>query len=61
MHDLVSDTPKAVMKKASHEFGRLRLFLLWRHAFEEPFYSHKEFHLLTRLHCSRMLEHGSSG
>jgi hypothetical protein len=33
--------------KATQEFGRLKMFLLWLHAFEEPFYSHKDFHLLA--------------
>ena len=47
MYDLVSDTPGYVMEKATQEFGRLKMFLLWLHAFEEPFYSHKDFHLLA--------------
>jgi ubiquinone/menaquinone biosynthesis C-methylase UbiE len=47
MYDLVSDTPKSIMKTASQEFGRLKIFLLWLHAFDEPFYSHKKLHLLA--------------
>jgi ubiquinone/menaquinone biosynthesis C-methylase UbiE len=47
MYDLVSDTPGYAMEKATQEFGRLKMFLLWLHAFEEPFYSHKDFHLLA--------------
>jgi len=41
MYDVVSDTPQSVLKKAAGEFGRLRILLLWIHAFEEPFYSRK--------------------
>jgi ubiquinone/menaquinone biosynthesis C-methylase UbiE len=47
IYDLISDTPKDIMKTAAEEFGKLRVFLLWLHAFEEPFYSHKDFHLLA--------------
>ena len=43
MYDLVSDTPKSVINVAAHEFGRLKIMLLWLHAFEEPFYSCKDF------------------
>jgi ubiquinone/menaquinone biosynthesis C-methylase UbiE len=46
--DLVSDTPATVLKEAAHEFGRLKMILLWLHAFEEPFYSRKDFQLLSR-------------
>ena len=48
MYDLVSDTPESVIKEAAQEFGKLKMFLLWLHAFEEPFYSHKNFNLLAR-------------
>jgi len=41
VYDVVSDTPRSVLKKAAGEFGRLRILLLWIHAFEEPFYSRK--------------------
>lgn len=47
LYDLVSDTPKEILKKAAHDFGKLKSFLLWLHAFEEPFYSYKDFPLLT--------------
>ena len=47
MYDLVSDTPESVMTEAAQEFGKLKMFLLWLHAFEEPFYSYKRFHLLA--------------
>lgn len=47
LYDLVSDTPDDIIKKAAIEFGRLKMFLLWLHAFEEPFYSHKNFHMLA--------------
>lgn len=47
MYDLVSDTPASVLKKTAREFGRLKMLLLWLHAFEEPFYSCKDFELLA--------------
>ncbi|MBI5844932.1 MAG: class I SAM-dependent methyltransferase [Deltaproteobacteria bacterium] len=43
IYDLVSDTPKDVIRKMAAEFGRLRVFLFWLHAFEEPFYAHRAF------------------
>jgi ubiquinone/menaquinone biosynthesis C-methylase UbiE len=48
MYDLVSDTPMSVLKERAHEFGRLKMLLLWLHTFEEPFYSCKDFKLLAR-------------
>jgi len=48
IYDIVSDTPKSVMRSVSKEFGRLKMFLLWIHAFEEPFYSQKEYQLLAK-------------
>jgi len=48
MYDLVSDTPTSVLKERAHEFGRLKMLLLWLHTFEEPFYSRKDFELLAR-------------
>ena len=42
IYDLVSDTPASVLRKTAYEFGRLRMLLLWLHAFEEPFYSCKD-------------------
>ena len=39
LYDLVSDTPAPVLKQMALEFGRMRMLLLWLHAFEEPFYS----------------------
>jgi ubiquinone/menaquinone biosynthesis C-methylase UbiE len=48
IYDIVSDTPGNVMRSVSKEFGRLKMFLLWIHALEEPFYSQKEFQLLVR-------------
>lgn len=47
MYDLVSDTPKHILKESAHEFGKFKMFLLWMHAFEEPFYSYKNFGLLV--------------
>ena len=48
IYDIVSDTPASVMKSVSKEFGRLKMYLLWIHAFEEPFNSQKEFQLLAK-------------
>jgi ubiquinone/menaquinone biosynthesis C-methylase UbiE len=47
MYDLVSDTPPAVLSRAKRAFGKLRIFLLWLHAFEEPFYSKNNFERLA--------------
>jgi ubiquinone/menaquinone biosynthesis C-methylase UbiE len=55
IYDLVSDTPKSVMQTAWQEFGKLKIFLLWLHAFEEPFYSHKKFYLLA---CPSLFKEG---
>ena len=57
IYDLVSDTPKSIMKTASQEFGRLKIFLLWLHAFDEPFYSHKKLHLLA---CPSLFKEGQT-
>lgn len=46
LYDLVSDTPSSVLKETAREFGKLRMLLLWLHAFKEPFYSTKDFELL---------------
>jgi ubiquinone/menaquinone biosynthesis C-methylase UbiE len=46
LHDVVSDIPQSVLKEAAREFGRLRMLLLWLHAFEEPFYSRQSLNLL---------------
>jgi ubiquinone/menaquinone biosynthesis C-methylase UbiE len=46
LYDVVSDTPRPVLKEAAREFGRLRMLLLWLHAFEEPFYSRQALNLL---------------
>jgi ubiquinone/menaquinone biosynthesis C-methylase UbiE len=43
LYDIVSDTPKSVMQQAAREFGRFKMFMLWLHAFEEPFYNTEEF------------------
>jgi ubiquinone/menaquinone biosynthesis C-methylase UbiE len=48
MYDIVSDTPAPVLKQTAREFGRLKMLLLWLHAFEEPFYTIKHFELLAR-------------
>ncbi|MBN1255419.1 MAG: class I SAM-dependent methyltransferase [Deltaproteobacteria bacterium] len=46
LYDVVSDTPRSVLKEAARDFGRLRIVLLWMHAFEEPFYSREALELL---------------
>jgi len=48
MYDLVSDIPASVLRDTAREFGKLKMMLLWLHAFEEPFYTRKEFELLAR-------------
>ena len=48
MYDLVSDTPASVLKETARQFGKLKMVLLWLHAFEEPFYSREDFGLLPR-------------
>ena len=48
MYDIVSDTPASVLKETARQFGRLKIMLLWLHAFEEPFYSQKAFGLLAQ-------------
>ena len=48
LYDLVSDTPASILKETAREFGRLRMLLLWLHAFEEPFYSVEGMELLAR-------------
>jgi len=48
VYDLVSDTPAAVLQAAAREYGRVRMFLLWIHAFEEPFYRCADFAALAR-------------
>jgi ubiquinone/menaquinone biosynthesis C-methylase UbiE len=46
LYDVVSDTPPSVLKEGARAFGRLRMLLLWLHAFEEPFYSQQALELL---------------
>jgi ubiquinone/menaquinone biosynthesis C-methylase UbiE len=48
LYDIVSDTPKAVLQDVRRKFGRFRIFMLWIHAFEEPFYSIQGFEALPR-------------
>lgn len=48
IYDIVSDTPRAVLQDAKRQFGRFRMFMLWIHAFEEPFYSTQGFESLPR-------------
>ncbi|HET58519.1 MAG TPA: class I SAM-dependent methyltransferase [Deltaproteobacteria bacterium] len=46
VYDVLSDTPQSVLNEAAREFGRLRMLLLWLHAFEEPFYSRQTLEML---------------
>ena len=55
LYDLVSDTPGPVLKEMARESGRMRMLLLWLHAFEEPFYSRYGLEELPR---PRPLEDG---
>ena len=48
IYDLVDVMPREVRRSAVREFGRVRLFLMWAHSFEEPFYSEEEFLSLAR-------------
>jgi ubiquinone/menaquinone biosynthesis C-methylase UbiE len=57
LYDVVSNTPRSVLKEAAREFGRLRMVLLWMHAFEEPFYSRKALELLPK---SSLFRQGST-
>ena len=57
LYDVVSDTPRSVLKEAAREFGRLRILLLWLHAFEEPFYSRQALALLPE---SSLFKKGST-
>ena len=43
-----SDTPASILNDTAREFGRFKMVLLWVHAFEEPFYTYKDFELLAR-------------
>ncbi len=47
IYDLVSDTPESILRDMALQFGRLRMILLWVHAFEEPFYRWKDMLLLA--------------
>lgn len=49
MYDLVSDTPESVLKETARDFGRLKMVLLWLHAFEEPFYNCRGLESLAEL------------
>jgi ubiquinone/menaquinone biosynthesis C-methylase UbiE len=48
LYDIVSDTPKAVLREMACGYGRLKTMLFWLHAFEEPFYSHTAFAQLAQ-------------
>jgi ubiquinone/menaquinone biosynthesis C-methylase UbiE len=38
LYDLVKDTPKEVLAEGRKQYGNYRMFLMWLHSFEEPFY-----------------------
>lgn len=48
MYDIVSDTPKTIFEQMRREYGRFKMFLLWVHSFEEPFYTQKNFEALVQ-------------
>jgi ubiquinone/menaquinone biosynthesis C-methylase UbiE len=48
LYDLVSDTPRPVLKDLARDFGRARMIMLWVHALEEPFYSRYGLEELAR-------------
>jgi ubiquinone/menaquinone biosynthesis C-methylase UbiE len=48
IYDIVSKMPRDVLRKAVREFGRVRLFLLWLHSFEEPFHGAEELASLAQ-------------
>ncbi len=48
MYDIVSNTPRPVWADMMRQFGRLRMTLLWVHAFEEPFYTMEAYGSLAR-------------
>ncbi|MEW6347788.1 MAG: class I SAM-dependent methyltransferase [Thermodesulfobacteriota bacterium] len=39
LYDVAADTPKEVLTQCAADFGRVGVFLLWLHSFEEPFYT----------------------
>ena len=57
LYDIASDTPMSVLKEGGRSFGRLRVPLLWIHAFMEPFYSQEQF---SSLPASTLFLHGST-
>ena len=47
IYDIVSNTPKPLLAEMSKEFGRLRTWLFWIHAFEEPFFTDRDIEALA--------------
>ncbi len=47
IYDIATDTPREIIDDMSRRFGRLRVMLLWIHAFEEPFLSQRDFRALA--------------
>lgn len=56
IYDIVTDIPLAVSKNAAREYGRLKMMMLWLHAWEEPFYSQKA---TLDLACSSLFQKGT--
>jgi ubiquinone/menaquinone biosynthesis C-methylase UbiE len=48
LYDIVSDTPAPVFREAARHFGPLQMWLLWLHAFTEPFYSRQAYEELIQ-------------
>ena len=42
VYDLLVKLPQAIASEARRQFGRYRMWLLWLHTFEEPFYSQEQ-------------------
>ncbi len=47
-YDVVSDTPKEILKQLGRDAGRFKTFLFWLHDFEEPFYTSVNFASLAQ-------------
>jgi ubiquinone/menaquinone biosynthesis C-methylase UbiE len=47
LYDLIKNTPKEVLAESRKQYGSYRIFLLWLHSFEEPFYNVAEMESLA--------------
>jgi ubiquinone/menaquinone biosynthesis C-methylase UbiE len=43
VYDLVADTPDGVFESMKRQYGKFPAYLMWMHAFEEPFYTMRYF------------------